>query len=629
MDNVALSLYHTYSNLQTCVNRFEKEINLDKLNSVLHNGLNGKRIKIGLCGHYSAGKTTLLKRLFSGYAGAISSDPQTACLTVHRLDSFQGITIKFKEKFSVNPDEECNFVKFLDDNKLENYVHQVSDIGWESYQKEEVSPDYRVSDTKRFLESVNQYMYAIEKIYWCHKKANHDINALDFLEIYDLPGFGGQEAHEDVIKTIIQSESFDILICLIDSSQGLPTENDIETLNNLAPILEKNNPDLLFYWAYEQPIDDDIDLDICFDDINKAISGKLTNHFFQISNLLDLTGDKDDTEIPQNVLLKHVLSVYFQKIGVEYLKSQNVFWDKEKEKVPKLQLQPILNRIDDESRHGEVKRERAEKIFEEMLQLDFSIAKESVFDKHKLAVLIGKFVKQENSEKEKLSLDGFEYTDEDIREIDIENQKERICKTCQEIMDYICTTFTQKIDVNKLRPPYFPEKYRKEKDWILLLTRISQYRTLKNFESIGHFFLSGIGTEIYRDIKQSLNQINRIVKDENIILTRENPYSNIQKSVVEVEANKNCGNDSFKSIIDNDSALAVVAIEDLEILRNEEMLPVVDFKKEMTDYVSSVAIEIKSDINSVENTLGCISEGYDDVKNESRNTDNFLSDLGM
>ena len=104
-----------------------------------------------------------------------------------------------------------------------------------------------------------------------------------------------------------------------------------------------------------------------------------------------------------------------------------------------------------------------------------------------------------------------------------------------------------------------------------------------------------------------MNQINRIVKDENIILTRENPYSNIQKSVVEVEANKNCGNDSFKSIIDNDSALAVVAIEDLEILRNEEMLPVVDFKKEMTvEEALELAYEHHIEVQEHEKTVGHI-----------------------
>lgn len=50
MDNVALSLYHVYCDLQNSVSRFEKEINLDKSNSILHNGINGKRIKVGLCG---------------------------------------------------------------------------------------------------------------------------------------------------------------------------------------------------------------------------------------------------------------------------------------------------------------------------------------------------------------------------------------------------------------------------------------------------------------------------------------------------------------------------------------------------------------------------------------------------
>lgn len=629
MDNIALSLYHTYIDLQKNVNRFEKEINKEKSDSVIHNGLNRKRIKIGLCGHYSAGKTTLLKRLFLGYAGAISSDPQTACLTIHRLDSFQGITIKFKEKFSVNPDEDYKFSKFLDDNKLENYVQQVSEIDWESCQKEEVSPDYRVLDTKRFLESVNHYMYAIEKIYWCHKKANNGTeNALDFLEIYDLPGFGGQEAHEDIIKNIIQNESFDILICLIDSSQGLPTEKDIETLNNLSSTLERNNPELIFHWAYEQPIDD-IDLETCLDGINKAISGKLTNRFFQKAILLDLTGDKEDTEIPQNVLLKQVLSVYFQKIGVDYLKSQSVFWDKEKETVPKLQLQPILNRIDDESRRGAVKRERAEKIFEEMLQLDFSIAKEVIFDIKKLQTLLTEKVLKK-SDNDNHSLDGFEYPDEDTRELYITNLKALIHKTCQEIMDYICTPFTHKIDVNKLRPPYFPKKYKKKNDWIFLLENISYYRTLKNYESVGQFFLSGIGREIYRDIKQSLNQINRIVVDEKIIVAGKNPYSNVHGDFVNEKTEDNCNNAYFNSVVENDSALSIVAKEDLEIIRNDDKrLPLFNPGQEIIDLIKERAMEMREDVRELDETLDGIDNGYKEVEKETQKIDDFLSNLGI
>lgn len=628
MDNVALSLYHIYSDLQNSINRFEKEINLDKSESVLHNGINGKRIKVGLCGHYSAGKTTLLKRLFSGYAGAISSDPQTACLTVHRLDTFHGITIKFKENFSVEAENEQDFLKFLEDNKLEKYVYQISDNGWESYQKEEVSPDYRVADTKRFLESVNKYMYAIEKIYWCHKKANNEDDVLDFLEIYDLPGFGGKEAHDDVIRNIIENETFDIMICIVDTAQGLPTKEDIETLCNLTPALEKNNPELIFHWAYEQP-SDEIDLDSSLDDINRAISEKLASEFFQKANLLDLTGEKEDTEIPQNVLAKQVLSVYFQKIGLEYLKSQSVFWDKEKEKVPKLQLQPILNRIDEESRSGTVSRKRIEQIFEEMLLLDFSVAKESLFDKQKLIARLKSVRTLFSKNDEQPSFDVFEFPEDERRELNIASQMEQIKKTCQSIIDYICNFPSSKVDINKLRPPYFPNKYRKEKDWILLLDRISNYRTLKNYESIGQFFLSGIGTEIYRDIKKNLNKINQIISNEQIIVARENPYksrnstdeSNIQSDSENIEC--------FDSVAVNDSALAVISKDDLAVLRNSDNLPAIDLNKDLTEYVQSVALEIKSDIDSVHNTIESISEGYYDVKKEAEKTDDFLSDMGM
>lgn len=629
MDNVALSLYHVYCDLQNSVSRFEKEINLDKSNSILHNGINGKRIKVGLCGQYSAGKTTLLSRLFSDYAGAISSAPKTACLTIHRLDIFDGMTIKFKENFSVKTEDEQNFLKFLDDNKLEKYVHQVSDSGWESCQEEEVSPDYRVQDRKRFMETVNDYMYAIEKIYWCHKKKKtDDNNVLDFLEVYDLPGFGGKEDHEDIIRNIIETERFDIMMCLVETEQGTPTKIDIETLNGLAPILEKNNPELIFHWVYEKP-SDEIDLDSKLDYINNAIAGKLDNEFFEKANLLDFTGEKDDSEIPQNVLAKQVLSVYFQKIGVEYLKSQSIFWDKEKEKVPKLQLQPLLNKIDEESRIGAVSRERVETIFEEMLQLDFSISKESLLGKSSIVKLKKKVKSLLSKNTEKPSFDGFELSEDKRRQLYIASQMEQIKKTCQSIIDYICAFSSTKVDINKLRPPYFPNKYRKEKDWILLLDRISNYRTLKDYESIGQFFLSGIGTDIYRDIKQSVNKINQIISDEQIIVCRDNSYRNYEPAEKTNDSEVTVKYECFDTVEVNDSALTVVSKEDLEVLRNPDNLSSVDLKQELTEYVKSVAMKIKSDIDSVNATIDMNEGNYESAINEANKTNDILSEMGM
>ena len=289
----------------------------------------------------------------------------------------------------------------------------------------------------------------------------------------------------------------------------------------------------------------------------------------------------------------------------------------------------MLNKIDEESRIGAVSRERVETIFEEMLQLDFSISKESLLGKSSIVKLKKKVKSLLSKNTEKPSFDGFELSEDKRRQLYISSQMEQIKKTCQSIIDYICDFSYTKVDINKLRPPYFPNKYRKEKDWILLLDRISNYRTLKDYESIGQFFLSGIGTDIYRDIKQSVNKINQIISDEQIIVCRDNSYRNYEPAEKTNDSEVTVKYECFDTVEVNDSALTVVSKEDLEVLRNPDNLSSVNLKQELTEYFQSVVMEIKSDIDSVNATIDINEGNYENAINEANKTNDILSEMGM
>lgn len=610
MNESAEKLCGIYRELQKNVKRFENDINNGSTVSDLCNGLNGNRIKIGLMGHYSTGKTTLLSRIFGGYAGAISSVPETACLVVHRLDSFQGISIKFKSEFRIEKDKEDSFKAFLEENKLEKYIQQSGMNTWKSNQQEEISPDYKVIDTKRFLENVNDYMNVIEKIYWCHKRGREDENALDFLEIYDLPGFGGTDAHEDVISSIIKTESFNIVIYLIDPSQGIPKDSDIQRLQILSPLLETSNEDILFYWAYEKPIGT-FDRQKKLDEIRSAINGSLSQTFYKNARLLDITGEKDDAETPQNVFSLEVLPLYFQMAGARYLKSQSDFWNRDKEKIPVFALQPILTQIDDESRKNEVSKECVTAIFEEKLELDSGFLKEKRFQE-KLSEIKEKIHKKLAERKSSPRLE--EFSEEEQRMLQIEALQEEIQKTVKEMINFVCHgPLHPTADINKVRTPFW-KKYYASREWQLLLQNLCDYKVKVNYNSVRQHNLANIGTEIFNDIKRSINTIERHIQE---IAPQSAPFSWESQ-----------GKD-FANVKPNDTALSVISAEDLSVIRTDLPVAATDSKALMTNYLSSLANEMDKNQTDAERAVDAASEQFEKALKASENLDDELSNLGM
>lgn len=508
MNEDAKKLCDIYKDLQEKVKSFEETITKEDSCANLYNGLNGRRIKIGLWGHYSSGKTTLLERIFDDYAGSISSVPETACLTVHRLDSIKGISITFRPEFSIEEDKQEAFQKFLDENELEKYVQQTGPKHWKSNQQEEVSPNYKkILDIKRFLGNVNKYMNAIEKIYYYHNRKGNDTNVLDFLEIYDLPGFGGKDEHEEIINGIIRTETFDAIIFLIDPSQGIPKNSDITKLQELGNLIEEKNKNLLFFWAYEKPTIESVNLNEKLNEIRRSVNGKLTQKFYQTARLLNIIGDKDDREIPQNVFACEVLPFYFRIAGTLYLKRQK-FWDWEKKKIPEFALTPILDQIYDEAKYEEVSKQRVEEIFEEHLELETGFLKEKTM-KERLGTLYEKVVKNKDN-KENIFIELPQDGQRKLKIVSLENEIE---KTIRDMIRFIChNPVKPTVDKNKIGRPFWTE-YKKNNDWKLVLVDLREYKINKDYKSVEQEQLSNFGIKFFNYIKKNVNTIDKYIEN--------------------------------------------------------------------------------------------------------------------
>lgn len=287
----------------------------------LSDGFNGENVRIGLLGATSAGKTTLIRRLLSESAGKISSKPETACLVVHRFSKSENLKFEFRPKVSFEKESiGREFNQFLKDFKLHDNYEKTGLTEWRS--KDGISEDAREYDREEifsFFEQVNKFGEVFRKITWNHKQRRSDYNLTDLIDIYDLPGFGGKDEHDKAVSSIFETERFDVLIYLIDTSCGIPSKEEMGYLTTVKDHL-KAHPETSFYWAYEKPSPSEIDLEDMYRQINAAVTeGGVVEIGGIAKELLDFTGpaDGDDDEL-RSRLLVDVLKPYFSEIGQKY-----------------------------------------------------------------------------------------------------------------------------------------------------------------------------------------------------------------------------------------------------------------------------------------------------------------------
>ena len=217
-------------------------------------GESGNRVRVALLGATPAGKTTFIRRLLSDSPGKISSKPETACLVIHSFSRVENIVLKFKEgviDFG-DGDKSSKFHKFVQEFGFSDCFHGVTDTSWQPLEKE-VTKEFTREKIINFLAEANEYDKVFKSIKWNHKRGRGEYCLSDLIEIYDLPGFGGKDAHDETALEVLRSEDFDILIYLIETSRGIPAEDEAKHLMAIRDFL-KSHPSIKMYWAYQKPL---------------------------------------------------------------------------------------------------------------------------------------------------------------------------------------------------------------------------------------------------------------------------------------------------------------------------------------------------------------------------------------
>ena len=309
---------------------------------------------------------------------------------------------------------------------------------------------------------------------------------------------------------------------------------------------------------------------------------------------------------------------------MRFLNTQGDFWKRKKEKIPSLTLQAILKRIDTLSITKSIPKHEVEKIFKEELSLDFDLRVRNLFDSEKIKCFSKKSLEQivnflsarknPHIAAKDFKPDSFELSDEERRALEIQSLQSHILKTCQDMIDFICTGFVRKRANNSKISVPFRERYKRTKDWQLLISNVLEYKTKKDYSSISQYFLAGIGTAIYNDIKADINSIEEIVKS------------------IDIHNNKTdeCHYDEFNysdfSYVDkNDTLAQIIPKSDLEIIRS----PIVNLPNMIAEYIGHIAIAIKANIDKVRHTVDKNAQKMDSVIKGSCNLDDDLTQLGM
>ena len=254
-------IYESCKRLKDDIDLFESQIlyqlnpDYEKSASDFH-GLRGRdRLNVFLVGEFSAGKTTFVQRLISDLSGPISGAPATACLVIHKQASSRSLIVKFNNSIVVKDKDLERFERFLNFFDLRKRFN-LDQGTWIPSEKELVFDNWGSDKILNFLDEGNRFPEMFNQITWNHKKskANNKITFLDFVDLYDMPGIGGnEEKHNAVIEGVFQEQRPDIILYLIDTARGTPSDDEKKALKELLSYITKYETLPLFYWVYQKP----------------------------------------------------------------------------------------------------------------------------------------------------------------------------------------------------------------------------------------------------------------------------------------------------------------------------------------------------------------------------------------
>ena len=398
-----------------------------------------------------------------------------------------------------------------------------------------------------FFDEVNNYDNVFESIKWNHKQRQREYSLTDLIDIYDLPGFGGKEAHDETASAVLGHKEFDVLIYLIDSSKGIPGEDEKEHLATIKSFLD-SRPSYKMYWAYEKPLPVNVDVAEAEENIRSALSSMGIDIDVP---LLDLTGydvGADGDDVCERVLCR-VLKPYFIDAGKEYynqLFSGGVKRDSSVLKnafdigVSSRVIENILDKIDMRSKEigkpmsiNEAEKYILDELGVEKNVLDCtSIDASSSLAKNNLLTgvtkgaerlwkrfdgLLDKIYNDKPLQQEKVLSRNFEESEiSNISDIEIAISKvvQRIRKSVAKIVYGITNkVHSDRVSIDLIRD-FKRDVYNQDPDLRTLVYDIQFYLMLKNHESVRSYIMKPIVDSLRENIKREIDDIEKFSEED-------------------------------------------------------------------------------------------------------------------
>ena len=490
-------------------------------------GGRGNRVRVALLGATSAGKTTLIRRLLSDSAGKISSKPETACLVIHSFSSVENIVLKFKDGIVDfgDSDKSSSFCAFAKEFDFFACFDRVTNTSWLPHEKE-ITKEFSREKILEFFAKVNEYDNVFESVKWNHKQSRSEYSLADLMEVYDLPGFGGKEVHDETASDVLCNEDFDILIYLIDTSKGIPADDEKKHLMTLQNFLT-SNPLVKMYWAYQKPLSD-----INWGEAKDNIDDSLDKMEVAISaSLLDLTGmaDSPEDDVCER-MLREVLRPYFVEVGRMYLDGlysgtlsrRDLNCDFENSDSKKV-ISAILEVIDSESKSQTITLDEASKIVLERLGIPKVLNKDngqsfSAVEKQIVHIFgkLKKWCEELNGSAPRIddNCDECVNVDRSDKEIALEKMEYRLWGSAQKIVKAIASDSDKGyVSIDKIRNFTKNGNYA-DPDLHTLAYDMQIYQMLKDYGNVRSYIMKPITDSLRESIKSEIDAIEDYSDDE-------------------------------------------------------------------------------------------------------------------
>jgi len=343
-----------------------------------------EKVSIYLTGGFGAGKTTFLQRILGTLAGAIGPFPETGTQVKHSGSDGSYFKIKFKDEFEIVKEDNKKFAQFLKYHTGMSNKFLQNNTTWTKVQGADFTEKWDTSECVMFINEINKYPGCVESIEWMHKipRYGKGLNILEYADIYDLPGIGGKDQHDQFVEKVISESNPDIVLYLVDTDMGLPPENEMEFIKRWIMTIVQDKPWSQFLWLFQKKgtnIDQENWLEEkrdsirtitekiaqkCFDerfttdgaDDALVLRGEITD-YFETASVIDARGDVKDTSSAQKAIAMAIGNYFVVRLE-EYLEEskgllENVpnldwlqSWERSVEETKEKTKNPTIKSID-------------------------------------------------------------------------------------------------------------------------------------------------------------------------------------------------------------------------------------------------------------------------------------------